>query len=449
MNEIQEGRPFNSAELKRQWLVSFSLVGALVPLVLCCFAMAVAYAPTRQVSYAQTAFKGLFWPGYFFLVLAAGTKAITGSISHEVHAGTWIMQRMTALTAWDMWIGKYFGSCAPCFLAAGWLLLGYAWADGGAEEGLYIRGVLLLLFTAVVYLLAMVAAGTRILYSSPSGFWESMILSVLAFLACKVFGTLPTHIMWYGFYVQSHKAVFLLLLFAGFWGVIGCQRVFMKLLDYRVSALGWILFLLSAWVVLAGFRGELFPLWQSERVWLGFVLFYASAYCCGIVTPDFLRYRSLLQSVRDRNLNEIYYRCPIWIPCFVGALAISFVASAVPSNSNYFYRVAVGHGLTTSFSMLPVAFCLYCFRDIAVIMFLHWGFSKRPKPLVLVYLMFCYAVAPVVFGAKGIVVLFMPSADASVVVQLLIPLIEIAVTSFFLKQAFIKHIDNTVSDDSH
>jgi hypothetical protein len=386
----------------------------------------------------------LFW----VLVLLWGTRRAAEALAEEVSGGTWDSQRMSALGAWSMAWGKFFGGTIYVWYCAGlglavWILarLQVEPASDTLREALFMVGSGL--FAQIVAF----AAGLMFLRKQPLsrrlpvtfcqllGLGAGLLLrSEPGRVADLWFETGP--VAWYGLRIDPD--LFHLLSLAAFsaWSLAAAYRLMRAELQFRTWPWVWIGFVVFLMVYAEGF----FHAFLAEvRPGAGITLLVPLAVGVGLTyaalfgeQKDVVRYRWALRTLGAGDWRRGLALLPLWVPTclMVAGLAIINAIRIDPT--------ALAGSLEQEVRDLgilptPAAFvALLCFllRDVALVLALNFGRQRRRADLTaVVYLVVLYGPLPGIVMALGLEPLgslFYPASLGSPVLTLGPPALEAA-----------------------
>jgi hypothetical protein len=429
-------------EFKRNLLLQLSLQRLLIaPLAIGAVSLLAWITADHSAKTLEQVARFLF----SVVVLLWGTRRAADALAEEVSGGTWDSQRMSALGAWQMAWGKFFGGTA------------YVWYCGAICLGVWLAASLQLQAGAAAIRDALYMAGDGLFaqvvaFAASLMFLQKQPLSRrLPVTFCQILGIGAGLLMqnepgriaerwfesapvdWYG--LQLEPAIFHLLSLAAFagWALLGSYRLMRAELQFRTWPWAWLAF--AAFVMI---YGEGFPhaflatstgtgLTLLVPLILGVVLLYAALFG---ETKDVVRYRWTLRALRGGDWRRAFALLPLWIPTYVVVAAIAVLAAV---------RVEPGSLIGTflgdlqNVGILPtpaifLALLLLLARDIALVLALNFGrVSRRADLAAFIYLVVLYGPLPgivVALGLRPLASIFYPASMGSALLTLGPPAIE-------------------------
>jgi hypothetical protein len=376
-----------------------------------------------------------------------GTRRAADSLAEEVSGGTWESQRMSGLGAWQMTWGKLIGSVSFVWYCATVAILVVLWASNRieAEGGIgrpplrvafdfYIGGLMAqaAAFSIALLLLRKAAQYRRltITLAQSCGFLLFFLFvrgGISAELSAR-FGAddVPSGD---AFGIGGGQATNLVgmagIALACLWCIVAAYRLMRTELQYRSLPWVWTLFLVFVLVVGIALSGAdslsgLLALPFAAFVILTYLSFFADY-------RDPVRYRWVLQALRDRNWFEVASAIPWWLISYGFAVVTAVVlAWSLP----YSVATLAAGRPTPALGMLVLALqnasaslalvLLFMLRDLLVMLWLSCSpWRARADVAGIIYLALAYwppaailwvtgeqhllpVVAPIAIGIPGV-----------------------------------------------
>lgn len=366
---------------------------------------------------------GIAWEGLRGLGLAVftvftvwGAHKASQSVTSEVGAGTWDLQRLAGHRPWELLFGKLFGSTVYDWLGIACGLAVYAFGathklSAGAialDALILVLGAAWLHSTALLASLAM-AAGLRATRRPTRGAGQSGLmiglLLVSLWLGPALFDTLSAgseaarDVAWWWTMPAPVFAALSLALFIG-WTLLGAHRLVRAELQEPVSPVPWVGFLVFLTAYVVPFVPA--PV-TSQLHGLGTVfLAVGAAVTGGLFLPlllgerkDVVRVRGLAAAWRRGDARTVWTRVPLWVFNLVGyGLCLAGLAvCALVWRSSELLAVL---GITLSVG-------LFMLRDLGWILAVHLAPNpgRRPDLVVFFFLAVLYGLVPLLFAAFG------------------------------------------------
>ncbi len=382
------------------------------------------------------------------IVLLWGTRRAADALAEEVSGGTWDSQRMSALGAWQMAWGKFFGGTAYVWYC-GMLCLGvwlFASLELQAPEAA-IRDAGYMVGDGLFGQMVAFAAGLMFLRKQPlSRRLPITFCQILGLGAGMLMQNEPGRIAerwfesgpvgWYGLPIEP--GLFHLLSLSAFagWAMLGFYRLMRAELQFRTWPWAWLGFAAFAMVYGQGFFHDLLPAVSGAGfdllvpLAIGVVLVYAALFG---EAKDIVRYRWTLRSLGDGDWRRALALLPLWIPTY---LAVAAVAVVVALRIEPGPLVGAFETDLRDIGILPtpavfVALLLFLARDIALVLALNFGRRARRADLAaFIYLVVLYGPLPgiiVAVGLRPLATIFYPASMGSALLTVGPPAIEAAV----------------------
>lgn len=385
---------------------------------------------------------------FFVVTLLWGTRRAADALAEEVSGGTWDSQRLSALGAWQMAWGKFFGGTV------------YVWYCGAICLGVWLAASLALQPTEAairnaVYMIGDGLFGQVVAFAAALMFLRKQPLSRrLPVTFCQALGLAAGLLMqnepariaerwfesgpvgWYGLPIEP--GLFHLLSLGAFtgWAVLGFYRLMRAELQFRTWPWAWLGFAAFAMVYGQGFFHDLVPAASGAGVDLlaplaiGVMLVYAAVFG---EAKDIVRYRWTLRSFASGDWRRALALLPLWVPTYVVVVVIALlVATRIEPGP----LVGGFESELRDIGILPtpsifLAVLLFLARDIALVLALNFGRGARRADLAaFIYLVVLYGPLPgIVFavGLRPLGSIFFPTSMGSALLTVGPPAVEAAV----------------------
>lgn len=435
-------------ELKRNLLIEISaqrLIAMPVILALIFLAIWVTDGAKNVASLSQV----FIW----LLVFLWGSRKAAGAFDAELVNNTWDGQRLSALTASQIFFGKLFGGTAFVLYGAliclavtvsvrlhlylVWLedpsalpLSVSRWLFRPSDNAWSVADIVLtsLLGLAVAMFVAVVLM-SRARSSRGISVTACQVVAIgVAFLIADLigsnrFGGLFSAMAYYDRYsyadvgwlgIDLPRRPFIiasLLIFLG-WALLGAIRQLREILQIRSFRWAWGAFVIFIGVYLAGFD-ELYGFASApgDRSFIFLTVMWAAALAATYAAVFFeakslQRYRSYAAALGRLQPAGIFQHQPFWLTAFVIVVVVLIFNLAVGTATSIFAGVGADRGLASLFGIVPsaarlkvlmIAGTLFLLRDCLLVLVLNFGRNRRRADLAaLIYLAVLYLVVPAV-----------------------------------------------------
>lgn len=438
-------------ELKRNfWLeLSAPRLIAMPTIVLAIFLMVIA------VSKDGVAMPLTFTGMAIFSILSGlwGTKLVIDSIIEEVNDRTWIQQQMTALTPWQMTLGKLFGSTSYAWYGGLMGLLMYlvgrsaggstAFAVYGTESPTMFQAIETVLIAiigtigihAFAGMTAMLLVRKQTHKPKVSSTATYIFILVLMAYAYQIPFTLATlgSATWYGMEINRvHFQLVTALVFTS-WAVVGMYRNMRTELQVTNGMGTWIGYMAFIAFYNAGFGfnpeiGKDLPMGVAAVYWATATLILMSVVLAFLEPKDAVNRRKLIVAWSERNWKRVSELMPLWMPTLALAVFLCVLSSLTQSIlGSPHLRNMTTEGANVPF-LLPLAVAAFLVRDVAFVMLINsTGKRKAPDAAAFVYLMLAHIVLPAIVSVgqdKAGLWLFMPTIEGKSLLSFLAGSIE-------------------------
>ena len=377
-----------------------------MPAVLGGIVFIVYLAASNTSSSIYPAFSATGFVLFFLITIFWGTRLAAESISSEIRDRTWDMQRMTAISAWQMTWGKLFGSTIFTWYGALISLAVYLYGAIGAQEGNILKHTLLLIGTAVlVQAYAMLTSLVSIQHSRTVTRTSSTIAVLLGIIvAFNIVGAITQEqtqsFQWYGSYYQIIDFVLASVLVFCFWAVFGVYRMLRHEFQYRNSSFVWLTFVLFLAFYLAGMLPD--SALNDERIltarfFIAFMVTLALVYVqIFMQNKDPVLIRKLLMDFKSGNWSQLTMQLPAWST----TVMLSTLFGIILLFREYQVIDLVFDGMNVRQQI--VALLLFVYRDIAIVIYFNIAASrKRSDTTAFIYLLILYFLLPGILSSLG------------------------------------------------
>jgi hypothetical protein len=372
------------------------------------------------------ALAGLGESAFYLLVVVWGTRNAASSVVDEIRDRTWDLQRLSAISPWEMVWGKLLGSTS--YVWAGGVICAapvvlYALTDRGAEAALlqlvYFASIGLIGHSAAM-LASMVAVRRRAGQSRLNTFGflvvgliaASQTWSIWASASPGALGFTPwgettiSTITWYGRAWPAPAFLLASLAVALGWLLVGCHQFMRHELAVRMNPLAWISFLAFVAFYFAGFawgRANFSSaIAQTSSAVGGWavaagVLLFATYVSLMVMPKERVQMRWVLAQLSAGRVFSFLEGLPGWAYGFVFTAFAAAMAIAQAGDASF---------LTSSeldiFRFLCVGVLGELARNIGIFMFFNMLAGQRRGDFAAVLtLVLIYAVTPVLLSALG------------------------------------------------
>ena len=325
---------------------------------------------------------------------------------------TWDAQRASALSAWQMTLGKIIGATAFAWCAVALCAIGALLSTRGQRAMDWLQLALVALgLQAVAYLVAMAAIRRR----QSFGRMDTLAIPALALAIATsiLFGTQAPGLRWWGLELTSSVAAALLAVFV-VWAFVGAWQITAGVLQIPAAAWAWPAFLL--WLIFwaAGhgdFGGTLVnPLtWlipdfgrgnvasPAVRMSLAFTILAPATYLAVAIDPrSIVAWRRWYARACAADWGPVLRETPAWVQSLLALLGMALVLTVTTAPS--LPRALEAGQLDVRF--MPLLVTAFVARDVAI--FHLTAFGRLPGQGLAatgIYLCLLYGLAPTLLGA--------------------------------------------------
>lgn len=358
----------------------------------------------------------IFW----VLVLLWGTRRAADALAEEVSGGTWDSQRLSALGAWPMTWGKFFGGtvyvwyCAAFSLGI-WLLsaLQTRPVADALQDALFMVGgglfAQIVAFAASLMFLRKQPLARRlpVTFCQLLGLGAGLLMRSEPGQIASLWFEIDT-VDWYGLAIEPNLFHLLSLVAFIAWALIGAYRLMRAELQFRAWPWVWLCFAVFLMVYVEGFFDDLLGKTHPQAglnllapLAVGVLLTYAGLFA---EQKDIIRYRWAFRALRSGDWRRGFALLPLWVPTFGLAAALAIV-NAVHANPAVLAGPLEPEIRDLGVLPTPAAFvALICFlaRDVALVLALNFGHKRRRADMAaLVYLVVLYGPLPGIIVMLG------------------------------------------------
>ena len=356
---------------------------------------------------------------YVAVTILWGGRKTYESIVDEVRERTWDTQRMSALSPWEMTVGKLLGSTAFNWYVGAFCLLVLLYCHDPAQAR-YMElwpapQLSILLVTTTLFLhgagllsgLTSVRAGRTVkpVRNLPL---TVLALAILLMVGRLLFQRVESSIVWYDAAWSSWPFTLASLLTFTAWVWLGAWRLMSDLLAVRSipwAALAFVIFLTA---YLCGFVPDDSWSYASRYAAIGALVGGTAVYIeAWKERRDWIVVKRFLHAWRDESLQRALEATPDWLVVAVFTLLVSLATSLLPANHPIVPAMASNwmNVLTVS----PMVMTLLMFRDIGLLYFFSLGSRPdRATTATLGYLAVLYVILPGLLNVVGLAFLALP-----------------------------------------
>ena len=388
---------------------------------------------------------------YWVLVFLWGTRRAAGAFDSEMANNTWDSQRLSALTAGQIFTGKLFGSTSFVLYGALISIL----VNVGARLDLYVdwlnRPETISLQTIVLEPAEIALSTAHDLLSGLLGLVVAMFVAVvlmararsskgISVTLCQLFAIAVGGVIadrlgntglsgisqammqtsgsvttahWIGVTVPVIWFVTVSLVAYLLWATLGTVRQLRSVLQFKGYRWAWALFVLFVGAYLSGFDAlyERAPTFGNRAFVLLSVFWFTAALLTYLAvlteTKSLQGYRSYVAAVGRLRFSEILQHQPFWLTSLlilaivlILNLVVGEVDAGVSRNLDPDLVKFLGMGsAAVDLKVLWVVMSLFVLRDCLLVMTLNFGRNRRRADLAaLIYLAVLYVIIPVLLN---------------------------------------------------
>jgi hypothetical protein len=400
---------------------------------------------------------------FFLVVVLWGCRNAGESMAEDIRDRTWDLQRLSALSAWELTWGKLFGSTLFVWFGGQFCLVPIAinFAINGVptigDEGPRVGGVDIAFTTTLMIVLSAIAAQSGALFAvllaarrqAAAARW-SLVLGVgsglfvwylTEFARSLIHFTTPSEagatLHWWGIAVPIRLFAIFSLLALCFWLIAGCWRLMRRAVQLKPQLGWWLGFLAFVCLYGAGFAWNETGVPQSIPTLVFLIsgtIAGGFAFLTALVEP---KDRSVLRRAAIALEQGRYLESVRDVPAFVWPTGIAKVMMIVGSLLVLFLPLAKVDG--TPFQ-IPLAFLFFLLRDIGIILFFCLGSKPGSGEFpALVTIALLYGVGGIIGASSDVpelMAFFVPSDNTNTSVAIAAPLVQAAAIWFLALRRF-------------
>lgn len=355
----------------------------------------------------------------FFLLVIWGSRMSANTLTEEIEGRTWETQRLMPISAWQMTLGKLFGSTIYAWYGCAWCVaFNVAIALVFKVDLSYLALLNLILLGALTQALAFYFSLLQHRLTPEQKrfklFFSQFSALLIAFLMLTWVSIIPTTssagfvagggIAWYKytFPIQNFMCVSLLSFLA--WAVVGASRLLSSELQCKPTPWVWPLFVIYVVAYVLGFAFQLEEKFQkiSSFIHLADYLMYAAiayflvlglTFLAAFSEPkNIITLRKWLHEARLGRATSAFVFTPGWLISLVFAILL-WVLTLVLIQAGEFPVREMNVELRLSLAMTGLL--LFLLRDIGLVYYLTISpRSTRGHASSVIYLMLLYTVVP-------------------------------------------------------
>jgi len=388
---------------------------------------------------------------YIVIIFLWGTRMAAESVLQEVHNRTWDLQRMSAISAWQMAWGKLFGATS------------YAWYGALMCLGIYVisyGGILPfdhLLIAVTLFVVSGVFAHAVCLLVSLQTNQRRRTLGRAQVMSYQFFGLIcalpPLYsglsgygdygifqsLTWYG--EQFPLPIFTLFALTAFmlWSLVGVFALMRVELQQKNQPWLWLGFVGFTMIYFAGvyvtppkYAAFLIPFLGSAS--MAYIVAVIATYIMVFSeSKDQVHFRRLSHFMTTRQWDQVFSSIPRSILTLPIVIATGITVAI-------YSEITVAEGLirATSIRVVVIASILFVIRDVAFVYFMSLGQDdNQGDGRALLYLVLLYTAVPALLWAmhlKPLAALFWPQYGTAPLLTLLPIIIEVVVICYLLRR---------------
>jgi hypothetical protein len=371
-----------------------------------------------------------------FTLFLWAMRLASDSILTEVSGRTWVFQRMSAISAWDMTVGKLFGSTVYAWYTTGFFLLAYIICAINSPDTFFsIKAMFLLIFSAVfahsvsIIMCLMAVRSNR--FTGRNARNSVFVFGggaglIMWLIAPTFFSNIHFSATWFSWSINGLDFVIISAAVAAFWGLAGLYRNMRTELHYDNGPLVWCAFALFLVVYTNGLA---FGSASAEALSMGsivlrvsFIVFAALFYMALVFEPyNPVIIKKCIYEARNSRWRESLILVPLWVPTFAGLVLIALILIPwdIVNGPQGLFGASAGEGGP---SYMPVSALFFVLRDMGVIMLVQSARPKKAGFYIMLYLALVYALVPSVvklMSAPAVLHFFWPVAQGHFALQVL------------------------------
>lgn len=405
---------------------------------------------------------------FYIITVMVGAYLAGEEVPNEIQERTWDWQRMSAMTPWQITIGKLLGSTI------------YQWYSGFICILAFVYSAITIkidFFVALQMIISMILVATFFQSFSmvlginaremPIRIRRFLIIAILlglAMLLISIFTIMSIadyferrihpeewiepKIQWFFIKLPVITHFMIGLIFLNFWSLIGLYRSFRTEMYYFNGPEFFTSFLIMTPFYFSGYLFNIPDITLFAYLTLLFTGITIFAYQTALLTAfidkmEIITFRRLFFYLEQKNWKKVGYDLPLWLI----ALSIEIISSLVALVFFFISSVELGK-IDEAFSQKILFFllvgCLFVVRDIGIFMYNNFTQGKNAIGLTLTYLFILYYVFPGVLSLSGnehLIPAFYPfsfNSDFQITAtNTIIPLIQTIIVILMVRNAWI------------
>lgn len=344
-----------------------------------------------------------------FILIFGGVKVASESVINEVNNRTWILQKMSGIGAFEMSIGKLFGSTIYIWYTSLFLIITYIATTliGSKEEGTKLLTLIYLILLSIsgyaMVITFSLLTVRRKRFTKNIKKTALFLISVLVIYTAAYMlfenssGRTVSEIYWYGIkFTELGFGVFTIVVVSIF-SVLALYRSMRLELQYKNTPIVWLIFLGFIFIYIFGlyFKNNIM---DNEPLSLIYFLIVTILTYLSMLIESFnpAVIRKIIMTIKRKDKKELFTMLPLWIINISILIVLSFP---------FFH--------TRALRLLPFIILFYLLRDISVFYSINTSKIKRSSIFILLYLASIYGLLPSLLKQfdNGLEILFWPDID--------------------------------------
>lgn len=346
---------------------------------------------------------------FILIVFVWGGKLSSDTIISEVNNRTWLNQRISAISPWQMTTGKLFGS--TIYTWYGGFICGLVMLVIGIQTpyfqliaqllvslilgGFFIQGFILnLTLLSLKKTQDQTANYNGIFYLIFSLFIIIFLFSPLLSSFNDLFYTNQYSRTKYMIWFHQKVTIFSFYNLSGvlfvIWVLIGVYQNIRSEFQFKNKSLVWILFTINFILYLFGFLFN-----DKNNNWFESSLL-SLVFCTGLFyfllfaeSKDFVYLQILKKHLQEKNWKQLNFKIPLWLVLFPFLLLLSLINIITTSQNVSIVGIEKNH------IWFPLNFILFICRDIFLILWVSISNYRRKELTIIVFLGLLYILFPV------------------------------------------------------
>lgn len=389
----------------------------------------------------------------WFIIVLWGVVQASNAVISEVSGNTWVFQKMSGISAWEMVIGKLFGTTSYVWYSASFFVLAYIVSAFMLPDTPFLLKSLLITLCAgliahtLTIMISLLAIRSGRFSASTT---KASTYIVLGFIIASSLSSPVTAMMehrdrmmtshWYMFELNFLDFYLISLIFFLFWSVVGLYRAMRAELQYDNGPAVWSVFLLTLLVYVNGITlgepGFANIMHGNIFLWTSFMLLAFISYVTMMAESfDPVVVRKFIDRITKKDIKGASYLIPLWLPAMTGMLffAVVLMINAVFAGPATLTNAGYGGSNTLDITFLPLVITLFIMRDFGVTGLIKSGGFPKDNFYVMIYLLSAYLILPLIVGllqAKQLLHVFLPVPTDGFLWQIVPVLIEVAIVAY-------------------